>query len=877
VASRPHDDLTISPDLSATRTSAPSGEVRLHESHPHGAFAPGAIIAGRYRLIALLGRGGMGEVYRADDLTLDQPVALKFLPAGVAADPGRLAQFHNELRIARQVSHKNVCRLYDLGEADGRRFLTMEYVDGEDLASLLRRIGRIPQDKAIDIARQLCAGLAAAHERGVLHRDLKPANVMIDGDGNVRLTDFGLAVVEGDTAASRAGTPQYMAPEQLRGDPPSIRTDIYALGLVLFELFTGRRVFDAKTFPELLQLHEAETLTPSSVVRDLDPAVERAIVRCLERDPAKRPATALSVAAALPGSDPLAAALAAGETPSPELLIAAGERSAIPLPRALAVAGAALVFMAAFLVFGTRTSIPALVPLDKPPAVLIDHIQQMTSAFGYPDTPADAAFGFSVPPDAAAWVESTSTRPDWWGSLAAGSPPALVFWYRTSPRPLVPQRPVAHVTPTDPPSDAPAMREVITDTQGRLVEFHAAPPQFDAASTPAPPPDWKTLFDAAGLDMAAFHPVAPEWNPRDFADTRQAWEGPAAGRSDVRVRIEAAAYRGRPSSFSIVGPWTRPSRMEPVHRSTLQVFSGILVLIVWNLAVFGAALLAWRHVRAHRADTMAATRLTVTLFAGFTIGWLLAAHHTSDPQVELGRFVVAVGLSLINVAQAWVLYVAIEPYARRYWPDGLLGWSRLMSGRLRDSRVGHDLLAGAAVGGLIALAELGRAVVPPLVGGRATAPPFGTALTALASSLNIPLDGAQVLYNSLESALLIAVLFVILRLITRHPWAAVALVVLLVTMMSDNGKYVTTGWSAWIFGLTIISIITVCVYRFGLLVTGVALFFDNVLTTVPLAPPTRWWATEGTTAVLLLVGLIAWGFYAARAGEPLFGTLLPHE
>src|ERR1051325_4023187 len=180
-------------------------------------FAPGAIIAGRYRLVSLLGRGGMGEVYRADDLTLDQPVALKFLPAGVAADADRLSQFHAELRIARQVSHKNVCRLYDLGDHEGRRFLTMEYVDGEDLATLLRRIGRLPQDKAIDIARQLCAGVAAAHERGVLHRDLKPANVMIDGDGNVRITDFGLAVVNDSLGPRdlRSGTPAYMAPEQL--------------------------------------------------------------------------------------------------------------------------------------------------------------------------------------------------------------------------------------------------------------------------------------------------------------------------------------------------------------------------------------------------------------------------------------------------------------------------------------------------------------------------------------------------------------------------------------------------------------------------------------------------------------------------------------
>ena len=126
-------------------------------------FTPGSIVAGRYRLVALLGRGGMGEVYRADDLTLDQPVALKFLPADLAGrargdSQVRLAQFHNELRIARQVSHKNVCRLYDLGEANGRRFLTMEYVDGEDLRALLRRIGRFPQDRAVEIARQLCAG-----------------------------------------------------------------------------------------------------------------------------------------------------------------------------------------------------------------------------------------------------------------------------------------------------------------------------------------------------------------------------------------------------------------------------------------------------------------------------------------------------------------------------------------------------------------------------------------------------------------------------------------------------------------------------------------------------------------------------------------------
>src|SRR4249919_2329113 len=375
---------------------------------PSGVFTPGAIIAGRYRLVALLGRGGMGEVYRADDLTLDQPVALKFLPGGVAADDSRLAQFHNELRTARQVSHKNVCRLYDLGEADGRRFLTMEYVDGEDLASLLRRIGRIPQDKAIEIARQLCAGLSAAHERGVLHRDLKPANIMIDGDGNVRIADFGLAVAAGDTSASRAGTPQYMAPELLAGGQASVKTDIYALGLVLFEVFTGRRPYEAKTQNDLVAMQQSGRIsTPSSVVRDLDPAVERVILRCLESDPALRPGSALAVAAALPGGDPLAAALAAGETPSPEMVAAAGETSAVRPVIGLSLLAAIIVGILTVAVLSDRTLFIARIPMEKGADALEDRARETLTKLGYTDRPADTARGFLVLQDYVFYVVRT--------------------------------------------------------------------------------------------------------------------------------------------------------------------------------------------------------------------------------------------------------------------------------------------------------------------------------------------------------------------------------------------------------------------------------------------------------------------------------------
>src|SRR5271167_1296847 len=150
-----------------------------------GRFAPGSMVGDRYRVVALLGHGGMGEVYRAEDLKLSQVVAIKFLPPAFSDDPATLARFHSEVRVARQVSHPNVCRVFDIGDADGVPFLTMEYIDGEDLSSLVRRIGRLPQDKAIEVSRQICAGLAAAHERGVIHRDLKPANLMLDGAGKI--------------------------------------------------------------------------------------------------------------------------------------------------------------------------------------------------------------------------------------------------------------------------------------------------------------------------------------------------------------------------------------------------------------------------------------------------------------------------------------------------------------------------------------------------------------------------------------------------------------------------------------------------------------------------------------------------------------------
>src|SRR5687767_7987132 len=382
----------------------------------HGRFEPGTLLGGRYRIIGRLGRGGMGEVYRADDLKLGQPVALKFLPPDVDRDPARLTQLHTEVRMARQVSHPNVCRVYDVGEFEGHTFLSMEYVDGEDLASLLRRIGRFPQDRAIELARQICAGLAAAHDRGVVHRDLKPANIMLDGSGRIRITDFGLAGATGEIL--RAGTPAYMAPEQLSGGEVTPRSDIYALGLVLYELFTGQRALEAANMAELIAKREQGAITPpTDLVRDLDHGIERVIMRCLEPDPGKRPTSALGVAAALPGGDPLAAALAAGQTPSPEMVAAAGESGTVSVRTA--VAAAAWIAIGCTLVAGLyqRVMMTNIAPLPKPPEALADRAQEIVTKLGYGANVHSTASGFSTSQDWAAYIANTTTDPGRWNKL----------------------------------------------------------------------------------------------------------------------------------------------------------------------------------------------------------------------------------------------------------------------------------------------------------------------------------------------------------------------------------------------------------------------------------------------------------------------------
>jgi hypothetical protein len=851
-----------SPRLSSPSASGPT-QVR---------FLPGVLLAGRYRIIGLLGKGGMGEVYRADDLKLGQPVALKFLPPGFEARADRLQAFLNEVRTARQVSHTNVCRVYDAGEADGQHFLSMEFVDGEDLASLLRRIGHLPKEKAIQIARQLCAGLAAAHEIGFLHRDLKPANIMIDGRGRARITDFGLAslaegIAPGDV---RAGTPAYMAPEQLAGREVSVRSDLYALGLVLYELFTGKPAFRASSTDELQRLQTETTPTsPSSLLEGFDPAVERVILRCLEADPARRPASALSVAAALPGGDPLAAALAAGETPSPEMVAEAGDKGAASPALCWGALAFFLAALVAFFALAPRTALLGMVRLERPPEFLKERARDILAQAGWDRSPADSLFAFAVNQD---YLEDLA-RGDRagagrWERLQSSPPSGMLFWYRQSPQELTPLNGAALANwLQDPPDTVPGMARIGLDPEGRLVSMLVIPGERTQEGATSAEPDWGPLLHATGVDEKTLLPAQPEWAPPVYADRRAAWTGSWPGQSSPPLRIEAAAAAGRPVALRIIEPWTRPAEQPAPVESSRPRASQLLGALLFIVVVIAAGLVALRNVRRGRGDRRGALRLALYLGAVRML-WFLDAHHVASPQ-EVGLLESHLSFAMQRVGLAYIFYLAVEPYARRLWPRMLISWMRVLEGRLRDPLVGRDLLLGSAAAAVMALNDRLQVWVPAH-GGSAALPVFSEwTLESLRGTLPAFVSIAGIHTQYLLEIIFPVTLLLVFRLLLRRTWAAILVVSLLATVLFYPSSGSIPGY---LIGICLsLTVAWLLLFRIGLLAFATEFTLRSLLAQMPLTPhPASWYLGGMVLALAFIVAPALYGFWTSQAGRPLF-------
>ncbi len=886
--STPTLGLDAAPRVSGSQAATPrkrdsylNAKISSSSSGYEARYVPGTTLADRYRIVSPLGKGGMGEVYRAEDLRLGQTVALKFLPRSLAQTEEALERFTREVRLARQVSHPNVCRVFDIGEiretSDAGKttthtFLTMEFVDGEDLASLMRRIGRLPPDKAVEIARQLCAGLAAAHEHGIIHRDLKPANIMLDGRGRVRITDFGLAglVAEIGGAEARAGTPAYMSPEQFAGGEVTPKSDLYSLGLVLYEIFTGKRLFDASSGEEMARQRDKSAPThPSQIVKDIDPLGERVILRCLEKDPAKRPATALQVTAALPGGDPLAAALAAGETPSPEMVAAAGDAGALA-PR-MAWGFLAGTFAVIFLevALAPKASDLGLAPLPKSADALTDSARELIKQFGYSDQPADTDSSFFRAYDFLRYRALHEPSPQRVRELAQAELGPTNFWYRQSPRPMVPLDSSGNVSQNDPAIDVPGMVSVEINSSGRLLRLQALPPRVELLKGPWPDADWGTLFAAGGLDMKRFTLSGPKLLPPMAFDARAEWDGSLVQDPATPLHVTAAAYHGEPVYFDVLGPWNLPGAAEQSTRVLSNVIAGVtLILMIVSLLVAGAVF-ARRNVRMGRGDRKGSFRIAAFAFSIAMLAWILAGHHVSDTGGEFGMFFRAFGTALSEAVFVWLSYMALEPYVRRRWPDVLISWTRLLSGKVWDPLVGRDVLAGALMGTVGALSGYALDALPYWFNVSGLTPVV-TAPYSLGGPNRFLSAGLGVLSFDVFLTFVTLSLLFLSRVFLRKQWLAVGLTGLILAII-NLGATGENFWVALPFSILVAALSLIVLIRFGLLALFVFNAYYFLISVLPVSLDfSCWYIGRSLFLLLVLIGFAVYGFRAALAGRAAF-------
>lgn len=806
-------------DGDATRTSAPASHAEFLATVTRGAdpvdlkeaayrFAPGDLLGERYRIVLPLGRGGMGEVYRADDLSLGVSVALKILPERLATNPTWLARFRKEVAAARQVSHPHVCRVYDIAEVDGLSMLSMEFIAGDDLAAIVRKVGRLSSGLAIDLTRQIARGLDAVHDEGLVHRDLKPANVMIDGRGRAKLADFGLAAtaasVQGNDAY--AGTPAYQAPEQLAGGELSERTDLYALGLLAYELLSGRRPYGMTDRDGLIRAQMELPPPPSTFDATVPPEVDRVVLKCLAADPLKRPASAAEVYSTLPGDAALNAALAAGVTPSAEVVADAGGEGRLSRQAAILLAAGTLLCTIFIALLFKDTYLLGRMPQLSPTEL---KVRASTIAAEFEPHPGPfVASGPYFDSDYSRWHRQKDLGSNRLNGVAAGRPLEFYYWYRVSDVPMVPSvrsSGPSFVTPLHPPIGIPGSVLVRMDFTGRLLTLHRVP-RGERTGMPNTPPDKIRLFALAGLDPDVFHDVKPthEWSIP--FDRRDAWTGVYPERPDIPLMVEVATDRGEVVGFRLVSPWTQPeeANTDELKPSNLYEVTSLLFGTVFPMLmlVVGGAL-AFGHTRAGRADWRGASVLALIDAGVSAVDLTALVFHEQRPHLVKAWVLEMLMKVLFNAVIIALGYLAFEPFVRRRWPLHLIGWTRLFKGRWRDPMVGRDVLTGAFLGACVAMVCSVTRVIPQWFGLIPETP------APMVDSGNA-VGGVTVgLLRASTYGIMVTFVVYLTSRIVRTPWLWVPLLVGLLMLMSQDSRmhpwlyyppmYVCCVGSAWLF------------------------------------------------------------------------------
>ncbi len=505
--------------------------------------------------------------------------------------------------------------------------------------------------------------------------------------------------------------------------------------------------------------------------------------------------------------------------------------------------------------------------LDQPPEALTQKAREITARLGYTERPADSASGFDYDTDFRDYVEKdTQTQ---WDEVIAGRPTLLEYWYRQSPKPLVasnyrdPLLTPDIVEQDDPPTTLSGMVNVKLDPKGRLIDFLAIPPQKQEPGPEPALPDWSGLFTAAELDASKLRPAQPQWSSLAAADTRAAWTGTWPG-STRALRVEAAAWRGKPVYFSLIGEWTKPERMVSSSSELKDKLAQIIGLALLIAVLAGGAFLARRNYRAGRADREGALRLAAVMFVLEILLWLCRSHLV--PAFDTAQvMLLAIATGLLIAGIGWMLYLAVEPWVRRRWPQAIISWSRLLSGQWRDPLVGRDILFGVAFGVVwilifelaqIPLARMGAAPAlnstEYLIGGRQA---FGQWL------LQFPVS----IFGTLQFFFLLLGLKVLLR---RDWIAAIAFIAIFVALKTLQSTHPMLEVPT--FALVYI-ILVLIVFRFGLVPVAVASFTVDMLANVPLtADFSVWYLSTSVLALLSVVALAGWGFYHSLGGAPVW-------
>ncbi len=810
----------------------------------------GQALSDRYELQECLGRGGMGEVWRARDRMLGETVALKFIHGGPGKARSRawVDRLLNEVSAARRVAHPNVCRVHDAGEADGEFFFSMEYVPGGDLSERLRDGGRLDAAASRVLARELTSALAAIHAAGLLHRDLKPANILFDAQGAARLSDFGLALAAEEAAGeeSRSGTRAYMAPELTDGGAPSAQSDLFALGLVLYEAVTNRRAF--RSGREVARYAERGELppAPSLLVKDVDPVLERVVMHCLAPRPEDRPASAAELLEVLEERDPLTAVLALGDLPSADVIAASTARGVLGARGARVVLGACAVMLAVIVALSPLMQGEGPLPRVAPEERAAEARAMLDRLDGASERWTSRAFAYGG-------LEDIAGPPGWNHALPGGRDLLRCFWLRESTGHLEPQGWAAvlfgngRVEVQDPPANTPGVRTLILGADGRLVAFRTSAVPVDHALAGPLQPDGATVdlaFDLARLDRASFTPTTP-------LDATAA-VGSALAWVDATVepprRVELAHAGPRLLSFEVL---TAAPSADAASDGAEEPASGGVVRLFVIAAMFAVILpLALRQLRSGRGDHWGAARLALTCGSTVSISWFLVARFPARAEARLLYPFPGVLIGVGAAVLVWLFYMALEPAVQRRWPRVLVSWGRFLRGRRRDPLVLSHVLLGVALGLLAPFFDAVSGVVAGV--------PVKVAGNAMVLSGSNPLHWLYVLTDLPNGVVLVSLQFlaglVIFKAVFRSERVSVAALWLLGVSVSLVDAEHALGAVGAVLAVTVILVVLL---RYGLLTLVFLSFTTALFAALPVAPSIDAWYAGGSAVSLGVAAALA--------------------